>query len=85
VLKAVAARYVMESPAATERNASQRELVKELVAAVAEGAPGTLDPTLRSSYEAAAGACDRLRVVLDHVAAMTDPAAVASHARLTAR
>lgn len=85
VLKAVAARYVMESPAATERNASQRELVKELVAAVAEGAPGTLDPTLRSSYEAAAGDGDRLRVVLDHVAAMTDPAAVAAHARLTAR
>ena len=85
VLKAVAARYVMESPAATERNAGQRELVKELVAAVAAGAPGTLDPTLRSSYEAAPDNCSRLRVVLDHVAAMTDPAAVAAHARLTDR
>ncbi len=82
VLKAVAARYVMDSPEATERYASQRDLVKELVAAVAEGAPETLDPTLRSSYEAAADDGGRLRVVLDHVAAMTDPAAVAAHARL---
>jgi dGTPase len=82
VLKAVAARYVMDSPEATERYASQRDLVKELVAAVAEGAPATLDPTLRSSYELAADDGGRLRVVLDHVAAMTDPAAVAAHARL---
>ena len=85
VLKAVAARYVMESPAATERYAGQRDLVQELVAAVAEGAPDTLDPTLRPSYEAAADDGARLRVVLDHVAAMTDPAAVAAHARLSAR
>jgi dGTPase len=85
VLKAVAARYVMESPAATERYAGQRDLVQELVAAVAAGAPDTLDPTLRPSYEAAADDGGRLRVVLDHVAAMTDPAAMAAHARLSSR
>jgi dGTPase len=59
--------------------------VQGLVAAVAAGAPGSLDPTLRPSYEAAADDAGRLRVVLDHVAAMTDPAAVAAHGRLTAR
>ena len=75
----------MDSPEATERYASQRDLVKELVAAVADGAPATLDPTLRPSYESAADDGGRLRVVLDHVAAMTDPAAVAAHARLLAR
>ena len=85
VLKAVAARYVMESSAATERYARQRELVQELVSAVAAGAPETLDPTLRESYAAAEDDGGRLRVVLDHVAAMTDPAAVAAHARLTGR
>jgi dGTPase len=85
VLKAVAARYVMESSAATERYAQQKDLVQGLVAAVAAGVPGSLDPTLRPSYEAAADDAGRLRVVLDHVAAMTDPAAVAAHDRLTAR
>jgi dGTPase len=85
VLKAVAARYVMESSAATERYAQQKDLVQGLVAAVAAGAPGSLDPTLRPAYETAGDDAGRLRVVLDHVASMTDPAAVAAHGRLTSR
>jgi len=85
VLKAIAARYVMESSAAAERYAWQRELVHELVDAVAAGAPGTIDPILRPDFEAATGDAGRLRVVLDHVASLTDPSAVETHARLTGR
>jgi len=85
VLKAVAARYVMESSAATERYAWQRDLMHALVEAVADGAPATLDPTLRPDYSAAADDAGRLRVVLDHVASLTDPSAVETHRRLTAR
>jgi dGTPase len=85
VLKAVAARYVMESQAATDRYAWQRRLVHELVEAVAAGAPGTLDPLLRPSYDEAGDDASRLRVVVDHVASLTDPSAVDTHRRLTAR
>ena len=85
VLKAVAARYVMESSAAATRYAQQRELMHELVEAVAAGAPETLDRTLRPDHQAADDDAGRLRVVLDHVASLTDPSAVETHRRLTAR
>ena len=85
VLKAVAARYVMESSAAATRYAQQRELMHELVEAVAAGAPDTLDPTLRPDHQAATDDAGRLRVVLDHIASLTDPSAVETHRRLTGR
>ena len=50
--------------------------------AVRIGAPGTLDPALRPSYEAAGTDAGRLRVVVDQVATLTDTSAVAWHARL---
>ena len=84
VLKAVAARYVMDSSAAAERYTAQRTLVHELVAALVAAGPDELDPTLRPDYERAETDAGRLRVVLDHVASLTDTSAVATHRRLGA-
>lgn len=84
VLKAVAARYVMDSSAAAERYSAQRTLVHELVAALVAAGPDELDPTLRADYERAETDAGRLRVVLDHVASLTDTSAVATHRRLGA-
>jgi dGTPase len=84
VLKAVAARYVMDSSAAAERYSAQRALVHELVAALVAAGPDELDPTLRADYERAETDAGRLRVVLDHVASLTDTSAVATHLRLGA-
>jgi dGTPase len=82
LLKAMAAQYVMRRPGAAARQARQRDLLTELVAAVAEGAPGTLSGLLSSAYEQADDDAARFRVVIDQVAQLTDSSAVAWHARL---
>jgi dGTPase len=82
LLKAVAAHFVMARPGAVERQAEQRVLLTELFAAVLAGAPGTLDRSLVASWHAADGDGDRLRVVVDQIAQLTDSSAVTWHARL---
>jgi len=49
---------------------------------VQAGAPGTLDPALRPGYLAADTAAERLRVVVDQIASLTDTSAIAWHDRL---
>ena len=82
LLKAIAALYVMRRAGVAERQAGQRRLLTELVDAVHDGAPATLDHGLRPAWELAASDADRLRVVIDQVAQLTDSSAVARHGRL---
>jgi dGTPase len=65
-----------------QRQAGQRKLLAELVAAIADGAPDTLDRGLRPSWDEAPSDADRLRVVIDQVAQLTDTSAIGRHARL---
>ena len=58
-------------------------MLRELVAALAERAPDALDPVFAPLWRAAADDAARLRVVIDQVASLTDPAALAWHQRLT--
>ncbi|APU16887.1 MULTISPECIES: deoxyguanosinetriphosphate triphosphohydrolase [Actinoalloteichus] len=85
LLKAVALRYVMSDPKRLQVQTIQRELLAELVEALADRAPDELDPALRPAWEVAGDDAARLRVVLDQVAALTDGQAVRWHARLTGR
>ena len=82
LLKAIAAHFVMRAASAVARQARQRELLQELVAAVAEGAPDTLGPLSTAAWLKAADDAGRRRVVIDQVAQLTDTAAVAWHQRL---
>ncbi|WP_460604272.1 deoxyguanosinetriphosphate triphosphohydrolase [Jatrophihabitans fulvus] len=82
LLKAVAARYVMARDGAAERQTGQRRLLAELAAAIADGAPATLDRGLAPTWTAAADDRARLRVVVDQVAQLTDTSAIGWHARL---
>ncbi len=92
VLKAVAAVFVMDRHAAQEAYARQRDLVRELAAALLRGAPGALGPDflgpdvlgpeLLPDFEAATDDPGRLRVVVDRVASLTDGSAVALYRRL---
>ncbi|SHG52177.1 dGTPase [Jatrophihabitans endophyticus] len=82
LLKAVAVHYVMRRPGAVQRQAGQRRLLAELVSALLDGAPGSLDRGLAPRWQAAGTAADRLRVVVDQVAQLTDSSAVAWHERL---
>lgn len=84
VLKGVTARYVMSRAGASDMRAYQRGIITELAEALWRGAPGSLDPSLRPAFAAAADSGGRLRVLVDQVAALTDTSAVAWHQRLTA-
>ena len=82
VLKGVTARYVMQREGAPAYYERQREVVHELVAALWAGAPESLEPVFRGWFGAATDDPSRLRVVVDQVASLTDPAALSLHARL---
>ncbi|HEX3899589.1 MAG TPA: deoxyguanosinetriphosphate triphosphohydrolase [Mycobacteriales bacterium] len=84
VLKSVAAHYVMNRPETIAIQSRQREQLSELLHLIAAGAPGTLEPWLREAFDAATDDADRLRVVVDQVASLTDTSALAWHQRLTA-
>jgi dGTPase len=82
LLKGVTAQYVMARAGAAQNQARERELIAELATAVLAGAPGTLDPVFRPAYSAAGSDQDRLRVVVDQIASLTDTSAIAWHGRL---
>ena len=82
LLKAVTAHFVMSRDGVAARQARQRDLIGELAAAMQAGAPGTLDPALRPAYLAADTDAERLRVVVDQIASLTDTSAIAWHDRL---
>ncbi|TQS40799.1 deoxyguanosinetriphosphate triphosphohydrolase [Cryptosporangium phraense] len=82
LLKGLALRYVMNRPGARERYEWQREVLTTLVDALLRRAPDALDPVFAPLWKAASDDAARLRVVVDQVASLTDPAAVAWHARL---
>jgi dGTPase len=84
LLKAISARYVMNRAGVVAAQASERELLTELAHAIERGAPHTLDPLLRPSWEAAGTDAARRRVVVDQVASLTDTSAIAWHHRLCA-
>ncbi|MEV0158108.1 deoxyguanosinetriphosphate triphosphohydrolase [Micromonospora sp. NPDC050686] len=83
LLKGIALRYVMRRPGVGDRYARQREVLAELVAALADRAPDALDPVFAPLWRAAPDDGARLRVVIDQVASLTDPAAVEWHRRLS--
>jgi dGTPase len=72
----------MRRPGSAERQAAERALLTDLLAAVAEGAPLTLDPGLAPAWKMAETDADRLRVAVDQVAQLTDSSAAAWHERL---
>jgi dGTPase len=82
LLKAVAARYVMTREGAAAQQARERELIAGLALAIERGAPATLDPVFRPSWDAAAGDEARRRVIIDQVASLTDTSAMVWHERL---
>ena len=82
LLKGVAAQYVILREAAAEAKARERELITELALAIERGAPSTLDPVFRPSWDAAGGDGARRRVIIDQVASLTDTSAMVWHQRL---
>ena len=84
LLKGMALRYVMRARAAEEWYERQRSILTELVEVLCRRAPDHLDPMFTPLWKDAADDAARLRVVIDQVASLTDPAAVAWHRTLVA-
>jgi dGTPase len=84
LLKGVTAYYVMSRSGVAADQAREREILTELAAAIAAGAPGTLDLAFRPAFGSAADDAGRLRVVIDQIASLTDTSALAWHERLRA-
>ena len=76
VLKALAAHFVMFADERVGIMARQREIVAELAAWFAAD-PSRLDSDLRADFDAAVDDEQRLRVVVDQVASLTDGRAMA--------
>jgi dGTPase len=84
LLKGMALRYVLRARAAEDWYDRQRSILIELVEALYRRAPDHLDPLFAPMWKAAGDDAGRLRVVIDQVASLTDPAAVAWHRTLVA-
>ena len=83
-LKAIAGHYLINAAHSQDRYAKQQIIVVELVEMLLECAPRELDSIFLRSWEKADDETARMRVVIDQVAALTDPGAYALHARLKA-
>ncbi len=79
VLKAVAARFVMNTEDRVAVMQGQRELLQDLVRLMAERAPRSLAPAFAEDWQVAPTEAARRRVVLDQVASLTDTSAVQLH------
>ena len=82
ILKSMAGHYVINARQSQIRYAEQQKLITELVEAILESAPDTLESFFLQDWQRAQSDQARLRVVIDQVASLTDPGAVALHARL---
>jgi dGTPase len=78
----MAGHYVINADDSQIRYAQQQRLLTELVEAILASAPATLEGFFLQDWQNAQTDQARLRVVIDQVASLTDPGAVALHERL---
>ena len=82
-LKSVAGHYLISAAASQERYAKQQVVIHELVEMLFEAAPAELDPIFKEDWKLAQNDSQRLRIVVDQIASLTDPGAYALHAHLS--
>jgi dGTPase len=82
LLKGIALRYVMRRRGAESRRLHQQDVLRELVSVLTLRAPDELDVVFAPLWRDAPDDAARLRVVVDQVGSLSDPAAMAWHRRL---
>jgi dGTPase len=85
LLKAVALRYVMSDKERLALQGRQRELLAELVAVLTDRGADALEPAFVPAWHAAGADAEKLRVVIDQVASLTDAQAVSWHRAFVGR
>ncbi len=83
-LKAIAGHYLINAAHSQDRYAKQQIIIGELVEMLTACAPKELDSIFIKAWNEAADESARMRVIIDQVAALTDPGAYVLHARLLA-
>jgi dGTPase len=83
-LKAIAGHYLINAAHSQDRYAKQQVIISELVEMLRARAPQELDSFFLKSWNEAGDELARMRVIIDQVAALTDPGAYALHAALLA-
>jgi dGTPase len=82
-LKSLAGHYLINAAHSQERYAKQQVIIGELVEMLLKY-PHELDSFFKKPWDEASGEAAKMRVIIDQVAALTDPGAYALHARLIA-
>ena len=85
LLKSMAGHYVINADTSQIRYGEQQKLLTQLVEAILTSAPATLEGFFLQDWQRAENDQQRLRVVIDQVASLTDPGAIALHNRLINR
>lgn len=85
LLKSMAGHYVINADTSQIRYGEQQKLLTQLVEAILASAPATLEGFFLQDWQQAENDQQRLRVVIDQVASLTDPGAIALHTRLINR
>ncbi len=85
LLKSMAGHYVINADDSQIRYAGQQKLLTELVEAILASAPESLESFFLQDWHRAENDQQRLRVVIDQVASLTDPGALSLHERLINR
>ena len=83
-LKAIAGHYLINASISQERYAKQQIVIKELVEMLHKHAATNLDSIFAKDWQMATNGTERMRIVIDQIASLTDPGAYALHARLSA-
>lgn len=82
VMKAITAHFVMGREGAEREYERQREIIAEVVHALAADEGRSLEPWLAPAYARANSDAQRLRVIIDQVASLTDTSILAWRERL---
>jgi len=82
LLKSMAGFYIIRAEKSQERYAKQQQLIAELVTVVREKAPESLESFFLQEWQRAGSEREKLRVVIDQVASLTDVGAYALHEKL---
>ena len=85
LLKSMAGHYVINADDSQIRYAGQQKLLTQLVEAILETAPESLESFFLQDWQQAENDQQRLRVVIDQVASLTDPGALSLHERFINR
>jgi dGTPase len=74
LLKAISAHYIFRAQSSLNRYERERSLIQRLFSALGDSAPKYLDRSFQLSWQEAASDHEKMRVIVDQIASLTDPA-----------